>query len=89
MSANSLVDTLANEGVGQEGLEPNTTWNNIPNGQLREDCIQLATKDREASLSKEGRIEEGSARPFSRNAGPRKDVISSHLATTEARPFRQ
>jgi hypothetical protein len=70
-SVNGLADRLANEGVGKEGLELDTTWINIPNGQLRTDCIQLATKDHEGSLSKEGHIEEGSARPSGRHAGPR------------------
>jgi hypothetical protein len=69
-------DRLANEGVGKEGLELDTTWINILNGQLRTDYIQLATKDREGSLSKEGHIKEGSARPSGRHTGPRQDMIS-------------
>jgi ribonuclease HI len=76
-SANGLVDRLANEGVGKEGLELDTTWISIPNGQIRTECIQLATIDHEGSLSEEGRIEEGSGR----HARPRQDMIASHSAT--------
>jgi hypothetical protein len=43
-SANGLAGRLANEGVGKEGLEIDTTWINILNGQLRIDYIHLATK---------------------------------------------
>ena len=57
-STNALEDRLANEGVDKEGLELDTTWTSIPNGQLRTNCIQLETKDREGNLSEEGHIEE-------------------------------
>ena len=66
------MDKLANEGIGKEGLELDTTWINIPNGQLRSDCIHLVTKDREGRLSKEGHIEKGSTRPSGRHVGPRR-----------------
>jgi hypothetical protein len=82
-SANGLADRLANEGVGKEGSELDTTWISLPNGQLRTDCIHLATKDREGRLSKEGHIEKGSARPGGRHAGPRKDMIVEHSVTND------
>jgi ribonuclease HI len=48
-STNGLVDRIANEGVSKEGLELDTIWSNILNGQFRTDCIQLAAKDRDDS----------------------------------------
>jgi ribonuclease HI len=68
-SANGLADRISNEGVSKEGPELDTTWSNIPQGQFRTDCTQLATKDRDNSLSKEGHIEEGSERPRRTQAG--------------------
>jgi hypothetical protein len=44
-SANRLTDIIANEGVDKEGLELETIWRNISQGQFREDCTQLAEKD--------------------------------------------
>jgi ribonuclease HI len=44
-SANGLADRIANEGVDKEGPELDTIWSNIPNGQFRTDCTQLAAKD--------------------------------------------
>jgi ribonuclease HI len=75
-SVNDLADRLANEGLGKEGLELDTIWINIPNGQLRIDCIQLVTKDREGNLSKEGHIEEGSARLSGRHTRRRTDMTA-------------
>jgi ribonuclease HI len=80
-SANGLADRIANEGVSKEGPELDTTWINIPKGQFRTDCIQLATKDRDNNLSKEGHIEEGSERPTGRHEGPRQDMTAQHSTT--------
>jgi hypothetical protein len=77
-SANGPTDRLSNEGVGKEGLELDTTWTSIPNGQLRTDDIQLVTKDREGILNEEGHIEEGSTRPFCRHAGAMQEMIALH-----------
>jgi hypothetical protein len=78
-----LGDRLANEGFGKEGLELDTTWINTPNGQLKTDYIHLVTKDPEGSLSKEGHIEKGSARPSGRHARPRQDMIFEHSVTND------
>jgi hypothetical protein len=80
---NGLVDRLANEGVGKEGSEPDTTWISLPNGQLKTDYIHLATKDHEGRLSKEGHIEKGNARLGDRHIGPMKDMISEHSITND------
>jgi hypothetical protein len=80
-STNGLVDIISNEGVSKEGPELDTTWINIPKGQFRMDCIQLATKDRDNSLSKEGHIEEGNERPNGRHEGPRQDMTAQHSTT--------
>jgi ribonuclease HI len=69
-STNGLVDRISNEGVSKEGLELDTTWINILEGQFRMDCTNLATKYRENNLSKEGHIEEGNERPNGRLEGP-------------------
>ena len=82
-SANGLEDRLANEGVGKDSSKVDTTWLNLSNDQLRIDCIQLAKKDREGRLSKEGHIEKGSARPGDRKAGPMKDMIAEHSITND------
>jgi hypothetical protein len=82
-STNGMADKLANEGANKEGLELDTTWINIPNGQLRTNCIQLATKDRESRLSKEGHIKKGSARPNDGHAKPRQDMIVEHSVTNQ------
>jgi hypothetical protein len=76
-SANGLADRITNEGVSKEGPELDTTWINIPNGQFRVDCIQLATKYCGDRLSKEGHIEEGSGR----HEGPRQDMVAQHSTT--------
>jgi hypothetical protein len=70
-SGNGLADKITNEGVSKEALELDTTWINIPKGQFRIDCIQLATKGHDGSLRKEGHIEDGSERPSGRHEGPR------------------
>jgi hypothetical protein len=62
-SANGLADRIANEGVSKEGPELDTTWHNIPEGQFRMECLQLATKYCDNNLSKEGHIEEDNERP--------------------------
>jgi hypothetical protein len=82
-SANGLEDKLANEGVGKDSSKLDTTWLNIPNDQLRIDCIQLATNDREGRLSKEGHIKKGNERPGNRQAKPKKDVIVEHSITND------
>jgi hypothetical protein len=82
-SANGLVDRLANEGVGKEGSELDTTWISLPNDQLRIDCIHLETKYHEGRLSKEGHIDKSSTRPDDRQAGPRKEMISEHSITND------
>jgi hypothetical protein len=81
-STNGLADRIANEGVSKEGPELDTTWSNIPNGHFRTDCIQLATKDRDDNLSKEGHIEEGGARPIGRHEGSRKNLPAQHSTTS-------
>ena len=43
-SANGLADRIENEGVDNEGLELDTIWRNIPQGQFRVDCTQLVEK---------------------------------------------
>jgi ribonuclease HI len=43
-STNGLVDIITNDGVSKEGPKLDTTWSNIPNGQFKTNCIQLATK---------------------------------------------
>jgi hypothetical protein len=80
-SKNGPVDKIANEGVSREGPELDTTWINITEGQFRMDCIQLAIKDRDNSLSKEGHIEEGCERPSGRHEGPRQDMTAQHSTT--------
>jgi hypothetical protein len=69
-STNGLEDRITNEGVNKEGPEQNTTSINIMEGQFRIDYIQLATKDCENSLRKDGHIEEG------RYEGPRQDMTA-------------
>jgi hypothetical protein len=54
---NGLADRLANEGVGKESSELDTTYISLLNDQLRTDFIHLATKYREGRLSREGHIE--------------------------------
>jgi hypothetical protein len=80
-SANGLVDRISDEGVGKEGPELDTTWINISEGQFITDYTQLATKDRDRSLRKEGHIEEGSERPNRRHKGPRQDMTTQHSTT--------
>jgi ribonuclease HI len=80
-SANGLADRIANEGVSKEGPELDTTWINIPQGQFRTDCTQLATKYRDNNLSKGGHIEEGSESPSERTIGPRQDMTAQHSTT--------
>jgi hypothetical protein len=81
-SANGLADIIANEGVSKEGPELDTTWSNIPNGQFRTDCIQLATKDRDDNQSTEGHIKEGGARPTGRHEGSRQNLTAQHSTTS-------
>lgn len=81
-SMNGLADRNTNEGVGKEGLELDTTWSNIPTGQFRTNCIQLATKDRDDNLSTKGHIEEGGVRPTGGNEGSRQNLIAQHSTTS-------
>jgi hypothetical protein len=78
-STNGLANKITNEGVNKEGPELDITWINILEGQFRMDCIQLATKDCDSSLSKEGHIEEGNERPSRRLEGPRQDMTASTI----------
>jgi hypothetical protein len=80
-SSNGLANRISNEGVSKEGPELDTTWINIPEGQFRMDCIQIATKDRDNNLSKEGHIEQGCERPSGRHEGPRQDMTFQHMTT--------
>jgi hypothetical protein len=36
---NGLAYIITNEGINKEGLELDTIWSNIPNGQFQTDCI--------------------------------------------------
>jgi ribonuclease HI len=81
-SANGLADIIANEGVNKEGSELDTSWSNIPNGQFRTDCIQLATKDRDDSRSTDDHTEEGGTRITDGHEGTRKNLISHHSTTS-------
>jgi ribonuclease HI len=81
-STNGLADRIANEGVSKEGPELDTTWSNIPNSQFRTDCIQLATKDRDDSLSTDDHTEEGDARLTSGHEGSRQNLIAHHSITS-------
>jgi hypothetical protein len=56
-SANGLADRIANEGVDKEGSKLDSTWSNIPNGQFRTDCTQLAVKDYDDNRSTNDHIE--------------------------------
>jgi ribonuclease HI len=80
-SANGLVGKISNEGVSKDRPKLDTTWINIPNGQFKIDCIQLATKYCDGSLREEGHIEEGSARTSGRHEGPRQDMTAQHMTT--------
>ena len=60
-SKNGPMDRITNEGVNKEGPELDTIWSNIPNGQFRTDCIQLAAKDRDGSQCMDDHIEDGDA----------------------------
>jgi hypothetical protein len=75
-------DRITNEGVSKEGPELDTTWSNITNGHFRTDCIQLATKDRDDNLSKEGHIEEGGTRPIGGHEGSRQNLPTQHSTTS-------
>jgi ribonuclease HI len=82
-SANGLADRIANEGVSKEESELDTTWSNIPNGQFRTDCTQLATKDRDRSLSTEGHIERSGARPIGGHDESRQNLHGQHPITSD------
>jgi ribonuclease HI len=82
-SANGLADRITNEGVSKEGSELDTTWRNIPNGQFRTDCTQLATKDRDGSLSTEGHIERSGARPIDGHDESRQNIHGQHPITSD------
>jgi hypothetical protein len=77
------VDRIANEGVSKEGSELDTTWSNIPNGQFRTDCTQLATKYCDISLSTEGHIERSGARPIGGYDESRQNLHGQHPITSD------
>jgi hypothetical protein len=77
-SANGLADRITNEEVSKEGSELDTTWRNILNGQFRTYCIQLATKDRDDSLSTKGHIERSGARPTGEHDESRQNLHGQH-----------
>jgi hypothetical protein len=58
-SINGLANRIANEGVDKKGLELDTIWSNILNGQFRTDCIQLAAKDYDDNRSTNDHIKDG------------------------------
>jgi hypothetical protein len=80
--ANGLADRITNKGVRKEGLDLDTTWSNILNGHFIIDCIQLATKGRDGSLSKEGHIEEGGARPIGGHEGSGQNLPAQQSTTS-------
>jgi hypothetical protein len=75
-SANGLADRIANEGVDNEGPELDTIWSNIPQGQFRADCTQLAAKDWDNSSSTKYYDKNGGAIGTEGHVGSRQNLIS-------------
>jgi ribonuclease HI len=75
-SANGLADRIANEGVDNEGPELDTIWSNIPQGQFRTDCTQLAAKDYDNSSSTEDHFKNGGAEGIEGHVGSRQNLIA-------------
>jgi hypothetical protein len=77
-SANGLADRITNEGIDEEGPELDTIWSNIPNGQFRTNCIQLATKDCDDNQSTNDHIEDGGTKITEGHVGSRQNPIAHH-----------
>jgi hypothetical protein len=80
-STNGLADRIANEGVDKEGPELDTIWSNIPQGQFRTNCTQLAAKDCD-SRSTEDHIETGGAGETEGHVGSRQNPIAHQSNTS-------
>jgi hypothetical protein len=62
-------------GVEKEGPELDTIWSNIPRGQFREDCTQLATKDWDNRSSTGYYGKNGGATTTVGNVGPGQNLM--------------
>jgi len=82
-SANGLADRITNEGVRKEESELDAAWRNIPNGQFRTDCTQLATKYHDRILSTKVHIERSDARKIEGHAESRQNLHGQHPITSE------
>jgi ribonuclease HI len=80
-SANGLADRIANEGADGVGPELDTIWSNIPSGQFRTDCTQIAVKDYDGSRSTDDHSEIGGAEVLERHVGPRQNPKGQHANT--------
>jgi hypothetical protein len=75
-SRNGLADKIENEGVKNEGPELDTIWSNIPQGQFRADCTELATKDLDnRSSTKDYDKNEGTTDTVG-HVGPRQNLMA-------------
>jgi ribonuclease HI len=75
-STNGLADRIENEGVENEGPELDTIWRNIPQGQFRTDCTQLAAKDWDNRSSTEDHGKNGGAADTEGHVGPRQELMA-------------